>query len=253
MRKLILCISVAISLGVTYKLATATEPLTSKSKFVSTENHIQSVYNQIDFGKNKLDFEVFEKAYRGYLNLKNEGKLNASKEILSVCDFTKSSTEYRLWVIDLKEKKVAINDYVAHGQGSGDEFATAFSNKANSHQSSLGFFITDDTYNGKHGLSLRMRGMDEGFNSAAYDRAVVVHGANYVSKDVVAGQKRLGRSWGCPAVSNELAPTFINLIKDHTCLFIYYPQKDYLASSKWLNKKVDVTPENFVAQSVNTL
>jgi hypothetical protein len=248
MKKLILSASVLSLLGVSFKLSNATEPETrpaptteqsTASNFISVDNYIRNLYSQIEFGKNKLSYDVFEKAYRGYANLKNAGKLNESKNILTVVDFSKSSTENRLWVIDLDAKKLLINDYVAHGQGSGNEFATAFSNNANSHQSSLGFYVTADTYIGKHGQSLRMHGMDKGYNCAAYDRAVVVHGANYVSNDFVAGQKRLGRSWGCPAVSNELAPKFINLIKDRTVLFVYYPEAKYLSSSQWLNNKID--------------
>lgn len=256
MKKVILSATVYLALICSsYKLVTAnenssveknltaetnTEAASTANGVKNIDEYIKSVYDQIDFSKSKkLDYDVFEKAYYGYLNLRNSGKITSDKDILTVCDFSKSSTAYRLWVIDLNSKQVLINDYVAHGQGSGDEFATAFSNTSNSHQSSLGFYVTDDTYMGKHGLSLRLRGMDNGYNSAAYERAVVVHGANYVSNDFVAGQKRLGRSWGCPAVSDKIADKMINTIKGGTCLFIYAPQKEYLASSVWLNKKID--------------
>lgn len=200
--------------------------------------YIAGVYRKINFCMDgKLSFEVFEKAYRGYLNLKNAGQLNNDKEIISICDFSLSANTNRLWIIDLKHNKVLYNTYVAHGQGSGEEFATAFSNTENSHQSSIGFYVTDETYMGEHGLSLRLKGLDNKYNSAAFDRGIVVHGADYVSTSFIAGNQRLGRSWGCPAVATELAPAIINTIKDGSCLFIYYPDKKYLASSFWLNKK----------------
>lgn len=181
-------------------------------------------------------------AMKGYLNLKSAGKLSDNKQILTVADFTRSSAQNRLWIIDLNTRKVIVHTYVAHGQGSGDEFATAFSNTNNSHQSSIGFYVTGETYTGEHGTSLRLNGMDNGYNSAALDRGIVVHGADYVCKDFVAGNQRLGRSWGCPAVNSRMAPAIINTIKGGTCLFIYYPQRAYLASAYWLNKKVSNVP-----------
>ncbi len=139
-----------------------------------------------------------------------------------------------MWIIDLDSRKVLLNTHVAHGQGTGEEYAKNFSNNEGSHQSSMGFYVTGDTYVGKHGNSLHLHGMDEGYNSAAYERAIVVHGAGYVSSDFIAGTGRLGRSWGCPAVSNELADEVIETIKDGTCMFIYYPEQRYIQSSKWL-------------------
>ena len=259
MKKLILCGVVALTTVLSYEYVNASNEVNSTNTIVKTdslfqpigvEGYISKVYNQIAFGNNKLDSGIFQKAYYGYLNLRNTGQLSNDKEILTVCDFSKSSTQKRLWVIDLKAKKVLINDYVAHGQGSGDEYATAFSNTSNSHETSLGFYVTADTYTGKHGTSLRMRGMDKGFNDAAYDRAVVVHGANYVSEDFIAGQKKLGRSWGCPAVSNAIAGTLINTIKEGTVLFIYAPKKEYLQTAYWLNKKLEQVPGNNNPQPV---
>ncbi|HRO43390.1 MAG TPA: murein L,D-transpeptidase catalytic domain family protein [Flavipsychrobacter sp.] len=255
MKKMILCVSVGTFLGLTIKIATAKEPTTNPSIAVNNMNDINSyiseVYSQIDFkGSEKISFDAFATAYRGYLNLRNAGKLNANKQILSVADFTLSSTKHRLWIIDLARKEVLMNDYVAHGQGSGDEFAKAFSNTENSHQSSIGFYVTDDTYVGKHGTSLRLHGMDNGYNSAAYQRAIVVHGADYVSPSFIAGQGRLGRSWGCPAVSRQSIGKVIDYIKGGTCLFIYVPQKQYLAGSSWLNKKIERLPEDYMIKDM---
>jgi hypothetical protein len=185
---------------------------------------------------------------RGYLNLKNAGQLNNDKEIISICDFTLSANTNRLWIIDLRQHKVLFNTYVAHGQGSGEEFATSFSNTENSHQSSIGFYVTDETYIGEHGLSLRLKGLDNRYNSAALERGIVLHGADYVCRDFIEGNQRLGRSWGCPAVASNLAPNIINSIKGGSCLFIYYPDKKYLATSFWLNKKANKMNEQMSEQ-----
>lgn len=207
------------------------------------DNYITQVYAQIDFGKaNKLSEEVFRYAYKGYLNLQQAGKLQNENEILSICDFSLSSTQKRLWVIDLSDKKLLLNDYVAHGKGSGVEFATSFSNVENSHQSSMGFYVTGAIYNGQHGASLYLHGMDKGYNSAAYKRAIVIHGADYVCTDLIRSQNYIGRSWGCPAVSNRIASKLIHIIQDGTCFFIYAPDKNYLAKAYWLNKKPDYLP-----------
>jgi hypothetical protein len=244
MKKLVLCVCVYLITAFSFKSVSAGEVLSSVNES-SVENYIFNIYNQIDFGKNDhLSFEVFENAYHGYINLRNAGKLNTAKEILTVCDFTRSSTANRLWIIDLKQKKILLNTYVAHGQGSGDEYATAFSNNNESHQSSLGFYVTGETYVGEHGVSLHLTGMDNGFNDAAYDRGIVVHGADYVCGRYVAANQKLGRSWGCPAVPARLSGNIINTIKDGTCLFIYYPQKNYMKTAYWLNKKIDRLPDN---------
>ncbi len=239
MKKVILCVSAYAAALCSYNYVKAEKPV-SESVRMNNADHISAVYNAIDFsGCNKLSYEVFEKAYKGYLNLRNAGKLGDTKDLLTICDLSQSSKQYRMWVINLRDNKVVMNDYVAHGQGSGDEFATSFSNQANSHQTSLGFYVTGETYIGQHGLSLRLHGMDNGFNNAAYDRAVVIHGARYVSDDFVAGQGKLGRSWGCPAVSEKISAKLINTIKDGSCLFVYYPQPKYLQTAYWLNKAVD--------------
>jgi hypothetical protein len=243
MRQLILlCLSVCLMTGLPGSDVRATEPAASAEAIV--EGYIQKLYQQIDFNQNnKLPYEIFSKAYRGYLNLRESGKLNTEKDILTVCDFTQSSNNNRMWIIDLKERKVLYNTYVAHGAGTGEEFATKFSNNFDSHQSSIGFYVTGDTYIGEHGNSLRLNGMDFGYNHNAYDRAIVVHGADYVSKQFINGNQRLGRSWGCPAVSNQLAQPIINTIKNGTCLFIYYPEKNYLKSAYWMNKKIAEVPQ----------
>ncbi|SHK14837.1 murein L,D-transpeptidase catalytic domain family protein [Epilithonimonas mollis] len=206
--------------------------LSPKQNFSS--NPAEEIYKQLQFTEETLNFEVFEKAFLGFQNLKKSGKLEPSAKLLSVCDFSLSSNKKRLWVLDLDEKKVLFNTLVAHGKGTGEEFAMNFSNTEDSHQSSLGFYVTEQAYNGDNGYSMRLFGMDRGYNDNALERCIVMHGANYVSEDFIRSEKRLGRSWGCPAVPRELAQPIINTIKDRTCLFIYYPDQNYLSGSQWL-------------------
>lgn len=205
------------------------------------ELYIKSSYDR--FGRQKiktLSYPVYRKAMIGYINLKNENKLPSAKNILTVCDLSMSSNQKRMWILDLDKHTVLLNTYVAHGQGSGNEYANKFSNLPNSHQSSMGFYVTASTYVGKHGNSLRLIGMDKGFNCAAMDRAIVLHGADYVSEDFIKNNKRLGRSWGCPAVSVEVSDKVIGYVKGGTCLFVYYPETKYLAKSYWLNKSIEI-------------
>ena len=195
----------------------------------------EELYSEISFENGTiLNNEVFYKAFLGFENLKKEGKLNENSHLLTICDFSLSSNKKRLWVIDLNLKKVVFNELVAHGKNTGEEFAEKFSNIEGSLQSSFGFFVTETTYDGNNGYSLKLEGMDDGYNDKAMQRAIVMHGADYVSENFIGSQKRLGRSWGCPAVSRELAKPIINTIKGKNVLFIYYPNQEYLANSKWL-------------------
>ncbi len=247
MKKLLLCVCVYLSTALVSKPVMADETFSTLNVTESkVDNYISRTYKRIDFSKcsTKLSYEVFNKAMHGYLNIKDAGKLNADNDILTVCDLSRSSNVERMWVIDLRMHKVLFNTYVAHGHGSGEEFATAFSNNNNSHQSSMGFYVTADTYMGEHGLSLHLNGIDNGYNDAAYDRGIVVHGADYVCKKFAESNNYIGRSWGCPAVPSRLSTPIINAIKDGTCLFIFYPEKTYLKTAYWLNKKITTLPDN---------
>ena len=153
---------------------------------------------------------------------------------LTVIDYSRPSTDKRLWVFDVKRRALLYEELVAHGSGSGENRATAFSNENNSHQSSLGLFRTDETYVGKNGYSLRLHGLDAGFNDHAYDRAIVMHGAPYVSDDFARTQGRLGRSWGCPALRQGIAREVIDTVKGTGLVFAYYPDPAWLAASKYL-------------------
>ncbi len=158
----------------------------------------------------------------------------SNPETLTVIDYSKPSTEKRLVVYDLGTKDVLYSEYVAHGQGSGDNIATHFSNEDNTHATSLGLFVTEDTYIGKNGYSLRLNGLDKGFNDNALERAIVMHGAPYVNPNTIGSLGRLGRSWGCPALRPAIAHELIDHVKGGSLVFAYYPDQNWLKSSKYL-------------------
>lgn len=207
-----------------------------------TERYIKYVYDKIKFPKNsKLRYEPFRNGFYGYLNMLEAGKISRSST-LSICDFTLSSNVKRLWIIDLDKKKVLFNTLVAHGMGTGEEFAVAFSNINDSHQSSQGFFTTGETYIGNNGYSLKLNGVDGSYNNNAYDRAIVIHGAEYVCDEFARANKRIGRSHGCPALPVDMAPKIIDLIKNGSCFFIYHTSNNYLKNSYWLKSKINQLP-----------
>jgi hypothetical protein len=197
----------------------------------TSETNEEVVYNKLNpnqFALPKL--KSFTEALKGFYLLKEKGLI--SKNILTLIDFSMSSNSKRLWVIDLSTNTILYNSLVAHGRNTGNEFATSFSNSAQSFKSSLGFYATGEIYSGKHGKSLRLDGLEKGINSNARDRAVVIHGAEYVSNSFIQNNKRLGRSLGCPALPIKLASEIIQTIKDKSCLFIYYPSDSYKMASK---------------------
>lgn len=198
------------------------------------EQYLKKLYDSVHLAQSGLSLAVFEKAVTGFYNLRNSGKISDDKSILSIADFDVSSTQKRLWIIDLDKKKLLLNTWVAHGQRSGADKAVKFSNINDSYQSSIGFYVTGEIYTGQHGRSLRLDGMDAGYNSNARSRSIVVHGANYVSQGTINALGRLGRSQGCPAVAPELANTVINAIGGKTVLFINSSIQEY--SSKYLDE-----------------
>lgn len=153
---------------------------------------------------------------------------------LSVIDYSRPSSQPRLWVFDLAHRTLLFKELVAHGRNSGNDLATHFSNAPGSLMSSLGTFVTDGTYVGHNGYSLRLKGLDQGFNDNAESRAIVIHGANYVSPVFAASEGRLGRSWGCPAVRRGVARRLIDTIKERSVVFAYYPDPTWLKQSSTL-------------------
>ncbi len=160
---------------------------------------------------------------------------NQTADRLAVIDFSRPSSEKRLWIFDLKSSRLLLHDLVAHGQKSGDNFATEFSNVEGSHQSSIGLFRSAESYDGKHGYSLRMDGLEPGFNDLARQRAIVIHGADYVDPSWIPRQGRIGRSQGCPAVRPEITETVVDALKDGQFVFTWYPDPHWLQTSSLLN------------------
>jgi hypothetical protein len=193
-----------------------------------------SIYTNLGLARKGLSRQAFQFAWKGYKNLLSKGKIRRD-DVLSICDFSQSSKRRRLYIIDVETQKLLMHTFVAHGRNSGSEFARNFSNRPESHQSSLGFYVTRSTYYGEHGLSLKIDGLERGINDKALARHIVVHGSDYVGKDFLKSNKMTGRSYGCPAVPREHAPKIIETIKQGSCLFIYHPSKKYLNSSKILN------------------
>jgi hypothetical protein len=189
------------------------------------DDKVENVYNNLHSSQYALPkLESFAQALKGFYLLKEKGVV--TKNILTLVDFSLSSNSKRLWVIDLATNTILYNSLVAHGRNTGDEFANSFSNSEQSFKSSLGLYVTGEIYNGKHGMSLRLDGLEKGVNDHARARGVVMHAANYVSGSFIKNNKRLGRSLGCPAIPEALKEEIINTIKGKSCLFIYHPSRD---------------------------
>ena len=202
--------------------------LTEMEKAAAFESYANNFYAQLN-GK-KPSVEVFKKALQAFVILEKEGPV--AKNLLTVIDFSLPSTEKRLWVIDLENKKVIENLVVSHGKNSGMNKAKSFSNVPNSFQSSLGAYVTGETYTGKHGLSLRLDGVEKGINDNARNRAIVIHTAAYANPSVIKLQGRLGRSLGCPAIQEDKLEV-INYISGGSVLYIYGNDKRYASTSRF--------------------
>lgn len=256
MRKYILgltgILSIAFCLTITSwkstpnKVSNQPETLINPTDSIYT-NHVSTLYNDAHLKDVGLSISVFEKALTGFYNLKKSG-VTSDRDILTIADFDQLSTKKRLYIIDLDKKQILLNTWVAHGQNSGEDETSRFSNIKDSFESSLGFYVTGEIYRGIHGKSLKLDGMDDGFNDNARNRSIVVHGAPYVSQGTINALGRLGRSQGCPAVAPELADQVINTIVDKTVLFINKSTEQY--HSKYLDHTLaanfavtDLTPQ----------
>lgn len=214
-------------------------PIKSLNASVKSEKDLvhdeaKSLYDSMKLQRFGLSRKAFEYAWYGYKQLEETGRIYR-KSVLSICDFSQSSRRKRLYILDIDDKKVLVNTYVAHGRKSGGEYAKSFSNNPESHKSSLGFYITRNTYYGSHGLALNIQGMEKGINDKADERNIVIHGSEYVGSNFLRWNKFNGRSYGCPAVPAKETQRVINTIKGGSCLFIYHPSKNYLEKSKILN------------------
>ena len=184
-------------------------------------NFLFSSLNLKNFNAPKI--ASYTQALNGFFNLKSKGLIK--KDILTIIDFSLPSSAKRLWVIDMESNTVIYNSVVSHGMNSGGDYATSFSNAQSSNKSSLGFYATGETYNGKNGFSMKLDGLEVGVNSNARARAVVMHGAYYANPTILNSQSYLGRSQGCPALPEALNKKVINTIKGKSCLFIYHPSR----------------------------
>lgn len=198
------------------------------------ELNIKELYNELNAAQYTLSFTAFRYAYIGYQTMKKQHRLN-NKELFSIIDFTKDCNSKRFYTIDLEKMKIVYYTYVAHGKKSGERMATSFSDAVESNKSSIGFYITGNTYNGGNGYSLILHGDEKGYNSNLAKRSVVVHAADYANEDYIARNGRMGRSLGCPALPENIYKQVIETIKEKTMIFAYYNDAKYLKTSKYLN------------------
>jgi hypothetical protein len=236
----ILGILLVAAMGVSMSLGFQKGNFTSDKQGVGTQDSLPEVkkivqkeewvtlYDSLHLQHQGLSQAAFRYAWYGFK------KMNLSNPVMAIADFTQSSTKRRLYVIDLVRKKMLLHTYVAHGRNSGQEYASRFSNDNSSFQSSLGFYRTLGTYHGKHGLSLKLEGVEKGINDRAFERAIVMHGAEYVSEDFIRNTGRLGRSLGCPAVSIADSKKLIQLLYNGAGLFIYSQDQKYIKNSSLL-------------------
>ena len=215
---------------------------THKLTRLNFEDSVQRLYTVIGLSTYDLSYEVFRYGMIGFYSLKQEGKLG-DKNLLTIIDFTKPSTLKRFYTIDLDHFEVKYHTYVSHGKNTGENLAQRFSNEVYSNQSSLGFYVTAETYIGSKGYSLKLDGTEKGYNDNMRERAVVMHEAEYVSERWIKTYGRLGRSQGCPALSKEISKEVISTIKDRTVIFAYVNDETYLRSSAYLN--IDILLSQF--------
>lgn len=216
------------------EIKTNPETLTETSKVSLTlDEEITQLYTVfVENNPSVPNLKSFKNGMMGYFKLSDKNLID--KQILTIIDFSLSSKKERMWVMDMTNKKILFHTVVSHGKNTGSEFATKFSNKKNSLQSSLGFFITGETYFGKNGLSLFIDGMEKQFNSNARERYVVIHGADYANPSSIQNLGRLGRSYGCPALPRAFSQKIIDIIKNKSVLYIHSADKTYAENSKMI-------------------
>jgi len=252
MRKIVLLSSFFLMCSIllcafTTKSGTGTDPkdgkhmpslLSGSAGSAAANSLVDSLYTGFHLEEAGLSRDAFFKAYNGYQYLLSKSKL-VKKDLLTICDYTQSSSQKRLYVIDLINGKLLFNTFVAHGHNSGSSMATTFSNINSSNKSSEGFLVTAETYFGHNGYSMRFDGMEKDFNGNVRNRDVVMHGSDYVCAERAAAGTMMGRSWGCPAVSRKECNQIIDEIKGGSCFFIYTNDPIYAHSSPILNARFE--------------
>jgi hypothetical protein len=186
----------------------------------------------IDAQAKNIDPEVLKLGLLAYFHARERGFPH--KQLLTLIDYSKPSNERRLWVVDMRTNRVLFNTWVSHGKNSGEVLPTSFSNESGSLKSSIGVFLTINSYMGENGYSLRLMGLEQGFNDNAFNRSIVVHGAWYSDPEVIKKYGQLGRSWGCPSVRPQETRPLINTIKDNSLVVVYYPDRNWLRNSTFL-------------------
>lgn len=244
-KKIVLFLVVTVLFGVNSRAANT--KITSSPALKMLE--VDSVYNQAKSNFDQfttalyrktnaktLSYEAFKQGVIGYLNMVKRNEITIER-YLTIIDFSKPSTDERLFIFDVCSQTLVYQSIVSHGRNSGGLYATKFSNTNNSHQSSLGFYKTTSTYHSsKFKLALRLDGLEHSNNKASI-RGVVMHGADYATYDFLKKNGSLGRSYGCPAMPYENFDKVVSLIKHGSCMYIYYPSKSYQRYSKYLNRK----------------
>jgi hypothetical protein len=235
--KSLMLIGIGMAMPALFTSAAITQKKTvaaSTFKFVFTPA-VLDLYTMLSLDSLGLSKEAFREAVTGYQNLQQKGSIQ-NRSILSIVDFSLPSFKKRLFVLDVENGKLLFNTLVAHGRNSGQVLATRFSNRVRSFKSSLGFYLTGETYFGQKGYSLRLLGVEQGINDNAYSRGIVVHGASYVNEDISKNFGRLGRSEGCPAIPADMHQSIIEMIKNGSCFFIYGKDRKYSSQSRLLKQ-----------------
>jgi hypothetical protein len=211
-------------------------PVVPASTFIGSNSWVDQETRILHGKAEDLDERIIRSSLIAYQHARKQGY--DSQQLLTIVDYTKPSTQKRLWVIDLKDNNILFNTWVAHGKNSGDLNSASFSNSPRSLKSSLGVFVTEGTYDGHNGYSLRVQGLEQGFNDNAMSRAIVFHGADYANADATRNLGRLGRSWGCFAVARNVSAPLFNKIKNETVVVAYYPDPRWLKTSRYINASV---------------
>ncbi len=213
------------------------------------EEYLASLYDHLQGSAGLPGYDAFSRAVTGYFNLKASGKIN--NELLTIIDFSLSSNGKRMWIIHMPEMKIVHTCLVSHGRNSGEEFARHFSNIPSSHKSSLGFYVTGDIYYGRHGKSLYLDGVEHGINDNARFRTIVMHSADYVSNEYIRRYGRLGRSFGCPAIPVEGHQRIIRMLSGQSCLYIHYPDKEYISRSELFEPAIAMNEMSYFAEKLH--
>lgn len=240
MKRILFVTLLLVSCVELFAARTVLNTATSTRNKIHFEDSLHHLYQVIGLEEYQLSYEIFRYGMIGYYRLSAEGKIS-HKQILTIIDFTKASTEKRFYTIDLAARKVLYHTYVSHGKNTGENLARSFSNVVHSNQSSLGFSVTAETYVGSKGYSLKLDGVEKGFNDNMRNRAVVMHDADYVSEYWISRYGRLGRSQGCPALPKEISKEVIDRIKNGTPIFTYYNDPEYLTQSAYLKFDDSIT------------